>query len=60
MYYKAKPRDGKVTPNGEIEYKDGKYYVSNEVYSDYVLVTDDFSKAVTAFEQYAAELATQK
>ena len=60
MYYKAKPSDGKVTPNGEIIYKDGKYYVNDEVFSDYIKITDDFAEAVVAYEEYCAYLSVQK
>lgn len=60
MYYKAKPNDGKVTPNGEITYKDGKYYVSDEVHSDFVKITEDFAEAVVAYEEYCALLSVRK
>lgn len=59
IYY-PKPKNGMVTPNGEIEYhsnaEDGMYKVNNEVYSEYIYEGDSFGDAVTAFQEYGKHL----
>ena len=55
-YIKYPTKDKKVTKNGEIIYEDGLWKVSDEVYSSYLIETDNFFEAVGVYETYVAYL----
>jgi len=52
MNFIKEPQDGQVTSNGEIIWEERLYKVSNETYSEYILVTKSYTKAINTFIAY--------
>jgi len=56
MRYIKEPKNGWVTPNGEITWDGTYYYVNDECYCDYLCKTQNFCEAIEAYENHCKYL----